>query len=350
MTWGHQQRNRGRERAPFTEVEVRFPSADGTVELSGSYVAPCGRRDAPAAVLVAGTGPVDRDVTFLKHRLFRTLAHSLARAGIASLRYDKRGVGHSEGDFSTAGPDDFIADVLGAMKYLVGQVRLASDQVGLLGHSEGGMVALTAAATAPETPFCVALACPLLSGEENLVRSFALLARGSLDRDGIYDKYVSELTVLLRFARAHDASVSPADALTLADSLAPRIVNQRTQDILGGKALTGTEFLDLLASPCLETCLSWDPSRTVPLVTCPVLFVYGGRDVQAPAAENVPAARALIERLDKDTWAVREIGEVNHVFQRCATGMPDEYSRSDHVMSGDVVREVAAWIASNTRG
>ncbi len=310
---------------------------------------PSGPHDAPVAVLVSGTGPVDRDVTFAGHALFRTLAHSLAEAGIASLRFDKRGVGESGGDFSTAGPDDFVADVLGAMKYLVRQKGFARERVGLLGHSEGGMVALTAAAKMVEAPFCVLLASPLLSGKDNLVRSLALLARGSLDRDRTFDRYVSELTTLVGIARSRDTTVPRPDAVALAASLAPRIFNERTRVILGGKALTGAEFLDLLASACLETCLSWDPSRVVPLVKCPVLVVYGTNDVQVPALENVAAARALIQRLGRGNWVVQEIGEMNHAFQRCASGMPDEYARINHVMADEVVREVVVWIESNTR-
>jgi len=368
--------------AMFTEVAVRFPSAAGAadaVELAGTFAAPSGRSNPPVAVLVSGTGPIDRDVTFVGHALFRVLAHSLAQAGIASLRFDKRGVGESQGDFSTAGPDDFVADVLGAVEYLVHEQEFAGGRVGLVGHSEGGIVALTAAAKMDMTPFCVLLASPLLSGRDNLVQSFALLARGSLDRDDTFDSYVSELTTLLAFARSADtaapqpgtarrpdaaphpdaaarqetvaqpAGIARPEAVALANNLAPLIINERTQVILGGGTMSGEEFLDLLSSPCLETCLSWDPSRVVPLVTCPVLVIHGGKDTQAPAVQNGAAARGLVERLGKQNWVVREMGEMNHAFQRCATGMPDEYARIDHVMADEVVGEIAAWIKSMTK-
>lgn len=193
------------------------------------------------------------------------------------------------------------------------------------------------------------------------MRSFPLLARGSLERDETFDRHVSELTTLLAFARSGDASaprsedvahpvaVARPEAVALADSLAPLIFNERTEMILGSNALSGDEFLDLLASPCLETCLSWDPSRIVPLVTCPVLVIHGSKDVQAPAVENGAASRMLVERLGKDNWVVQEIGEMNHAFQRCVTGMPDEYARMDHVMADEVVDEVVAWIESVAR-
>jgi hypothetical protein len=302
------------------------------------------------AVLVSGTGPIDRDVTFVGHALFRVLAQSLAGAGIASLRFDKRGVGKSEGDFSSAGPDDFVADVVGALEYVVGQTGVPEKRVGLIGHSEGGMVALTAAARRPQTSYCVLLAGPLLSGQDNLVRSFALLARGGLERDRTFERYVSELETLVAAARSEKAPESRTRPLELATSLAPRIFNERTAVILGAAALSGPEFLDLLSSPCLDTCLSWDPRRVVPLVRCPVLVVYGAKDVQAPAVENLAAARALIDRLGKSNWVVRELGGMNHAFQRCETGMPDEYARIDHVMAHEVVGEVTAWIASTVRG
>jgi len=339
---------RRKDTAAFAEVPVRFRSAAGPDLLSGTLVMLSERPDPPLAVLVSGTGPIDRDVTFVGHVLFRVLAHSLAGAGIASLRFDKRGVGESEGDFSSAGPDDFVADVLGAMEYVVSQMGLAEERVGLIGHSEGGMVALTAAAKRPGTPFCVLLAGPLLSGTENLARSFALLARGSLERDSTFNRYVSEVETLVKAARAGKASVPQTELLALAASLAPRIFNERTEAILGAKELSGAEFLSLLSSPCLETCLSWDPGSVVPLVGCPVLAVYGTNDVQVPALENLAAARVLVDRVGRSDWVIREIGEMNHAFQRCATGMPDEYARIDHVMADEMVCDVAAWIRSKT--
>ncbi|MEJ2237678.1 MAG: alpha/beta fold hydrolase [Gemmatimonadales bacterium] len=335
-------------RNAFTETGVTFPSADGFTALAGTLVLPSKGRDCPSAVLVSGTGPIDRDVRIVGHAVFRVLAHALAAAGIASLRYDKRGVGESEGDFSSAGPTEFVADVVGATEYVAGHTQAPKERIGLIGHSEGGMVALTAAAERPETAFCVLMASPLLSGKDNVIRSLALLARGELQRDRTYERYVSELGTLVEVARSGSVRESQPELLELAGSLAARIFNEGTKVILGADALSGPEFLKLLSSPCLSTCLSWDPSRGASRVKCPVLVVYGAKDVQAPALENLAAARNLIERLGKRDWAVRELAGMNHAFQRCETGMPDEYARIDHVMAHEVVREVAAWIASKT--
>ncbi len=332
-----------------SEVLVSFPSADGCLRLAGTLAIPGEGRVAPAVVLVSGTGPIDRDVTFVGHALFRTMANALAARGIASLRFDKRGVGESEGRFSSATAEDFVADVLGASDYLVAKEGFAAEKVGLLGHSEGGMVALTAAARAPGPPFCVSLAGPLLSGRDNAVRSFALLARGSLQRDSEFDRYVTELDTLLEIARSRTPSGREREANELAAKLAPRIINERTQVILGARSLSGPDFFGLLSSPCLDVSLSWDPRQVVPLVMCPVLVLYGAKDVQAPARENMAAARALVDGQGKSDWTIREIAGMNHAFQRCETGMPDEYASISHVMADDVVEEVAAWIKARMR-
>jgi len=338
---GEQQRDVNSESC---EIAVAFPSADGHVKLAGTLAIPPEGRAAPAVVLVSGTGPIDRDVTFVGHALFRTLAHTLARRGVASLRFDKRGVGGSEGDFSSAKVGDFVADVLGASEYLVTQEGFAAGRVGLLGHSEGGMVAMAAAARAPGPAFCVSLAGPLLSGRDNVVQSFALLARGSLQRDSEFDRYVSELDTLFEIARSDESPVREAEAERLAARLAPRIINERTQVIFGTKGLSGPQFLKLLSSSCLDTSLSWDPGRVVPLVMCPVLVLYGAKDVQAPACENAAAARALVDEQGKPDWTIQELAHMNHAFQHCETGMPDEYASIGHVMADEVIEEVVAWI------
>jgi len=328
------------------ESLVSFSSADGAVTLAGTLAAPSGGRRAPAVVLVSGTGPVDRDVTFLGHKLFRVMAHQLAKAGIASLRFDKRGVGESEGDFPSAGPDDFVADVIGAAEYLVDGEGFARERTGLVGHSEGGMVALTAASKLQRVPFCVLLASPLLSGMDNFVRSLALLARGSLQRDTEYDQCVSDLAKLLEIARADEAPERDPRALEMAARLAPRVFNERTAVILGANGMSGAELLRLLSSPCLETCLSWDLSHVVPLLGCPVLVVYASKDVQVPARENLAAAQTLLGHLRRRDWAILEMADMNHAFQRCTTGMPDEYESIDHVMAEEALDEVSAWINS----
>ncbi len=330
------------------EVFVSFPSVDGHVKLAGTLALPPEGRGAPAVVLVSGTGPIDRDVTLVGHALFRTLAHALASKGVASLRFDKRGVGESEGDFSKTRVEDFLSDVLGANEYLVTQEGFNAARVGLLGHSEGGMVALSAAAKTTRTAFCVSLAGPLLSGRENVVRSFALLARGSLQRDSEFASFVSELDTLFEIALSGKPSMWEVEAEEMAERLAVHVFSERTFVILGSKRLSGREFLDLIASPCLETALSWDPGQVVPLVMCPVLVLYGSKDVQVPAPENVAAARALIDRLGKSDWTVRELADMNHAFQHCETGMPDEYASIGHVMAEEVVEEVVQWIKART--
>jgi len=206
------------------------------------------------------------------------------------------------------------------------------------------MVALTAASRQSQLPVRVMMASPLLSGEENLVHSFALLARGGLQRDSEFTRAVDEMTTLLTAARSgYDAEVT-AEVVAIADRLAPRIFNDRTVAILGSASLSGQQFTQLLASPCLATCLSWLPQQIVPWVTCPVLILYASHDVQAPAHENLAAARTVLGQLEKNDWEVRELVGLNHAFQHCTTGMPDEYESIDHVMADDVVAEVAAWI------
>ncbi len=328
----------------ITESVVTFESAAGDISLAGTLTAPSAGRDCPAAVLVTGTGALDRDAAFLGHKLFQVLAHQLARAGVASLRYDKRGVGESGGDFDRATPDDLVSDALSAQSHLVEGEGFDSDQTGMIGHSEGGMIALTAASTTTAIPYCVLMGSPLLSGGENLVESFSIFATGRIEPDDRTAPYAAELATLFKIALSGGASASDPQALDIANRFAPLIFNDSTAVVLGTSDMPGEGFIGLLTSPCLQTCIGWRPEAILPGVNCPVLLLHGSHDTQAPARANLAAAREQIDRLDKRSWEILEKPGLNHIFQKCLTGMPDEYAGGGPVMDDHVPRDVASWI------
>jgi pimeloyl-ACP methyl ester carboxylesterase len=330
---------------------VEFSDPGSGVTLAGTLTTPSTPAPHPAVVFVHGSGPLDRDETYFELKPFRVWARHLARQGIASLRFDKRGVGGSGGQFATATADDLAGDVLAAVACLGRAETVAPGGVGLLGHSEGGAVALTSASRSGDLAFCVTLAGPVLRGRENVALLLALLADGGFERGEVFERHVVELRALLDLVRGDPDPERQRAAVEIAAPLAGLIVTPRTSAMFGGRSgLSGEELVGLLSSGCLETCLDWDPTSVVPQVGCPVLALFGERDMQVPARENVEAARRVFAAARTDDVTVEEIPGANHLFQRCDTGMPDEYTSLDHTVSEEVLDRAAAWILSRTSG
>jgi dienelactone hydrolase len=161
----------------YRNAEVRFPNERGHVELTGTMSVPIGRGPFAAVLLIAAAGPEGRDEEVAGHRVFVVLADSLLRKGIAVLRYDKRGVGGSSGDLSTATFDDLVSDAVAAFRYLEARPNVDPKRVGIIGHSEGGSIAPAVAATDRDVAFVVAMAGSGLSGEVRITEQQAYMAQ-----------------------------------------------------------------------------------------------------------------------------------------------------------------------------
>jgi pimeloyl-ACP methyl ester carboxylesterase len=174
---------------PYEVTEVSFASVEAGVRLAGTMTVPRTPAPAggfPAAVLISGSGPQDRDETLLEHRPFAVLADTLTRSGIAVLRFDDRGTGQSTGNFAAADSRNFMQDVLGAIRFLQNQPGINSQSVGLIGHSEGGLIGTMASAGSKDVAFLVLLAGPGVSGAEILLSQGQLIARA----EGIIDEKI----------------------------------------------------------------------------------------------------------------------------------------------------------------
>lgn len=334
---------------PYDASDVAFPGGAPGVSLAGTLTLPpasAGAGPFPGAILIAGSGPNDRDETILRHKLFLVLADSLTRRGIAVLRYDKRGVGKSTGSYASATTQDYAEDAQAAFAFLKAQPRVDAKKVGLIGHSEGGLIAPLVAAKAPDVAFLVLLGGSGVPGERIIAEQAALIARaeGASAAEVAKDEAL-EKKILAAAAREPDAEQArwQVEAL-LRQNWVTLTPAQRTA--MGDPALFIQAQSAALVSPWFRYFLRYDPAPALKQVRCPVLALGGSLDLQVPPAENLAAIGAALKAGGNADVTTREMPGLNHLFQTARTGSPSEYGRIEETMAPAALSAVGDWIAA----
>lgn len=324
---------------PYREEEVSYESAAG-VRLSGTLTLPAGAGPHPAVLLITGSGPQDRDETIFNHKPFLLLADYLTRRGIAVLRVDDRGVGRSTGTFGIATSEDFAQDAAAGVRFL--DARQDIGPVGIIGHSEGGMIAPMVAARAPEVRFLVLLAGPGMP----ITEAMALQADRVLRSSGAPDSLVRRLTGLNR--EMYAAVLAEADSAALYTRLRDIGTRYRAgltaeeQNLPGLRESDVADNARLLITPWWRWFLRYDPAPALRQVRVPVLALNGSLDVQVIADPNLEGIRQALAG-NPDVTAEKLEG-LNHLFQTATTGAPGEYGEIEETIAPSVLQRVGDWI------
>lgn len=312
---------------PYQAVDTVFRSADGT-KLAGTLVVPDGAaKGVPAVVMITGSGPQNRDEELFEHRPFAVIADALARRGIASFRYDDRGTAASEGNFMTADIDTLTADASAALRFL--RTFGVVGKAGLLGHSEGGTIALRLAA-AGEPDFVVSMAGMAVKGKDAILDQ----NRRSLEKSGITGVRQDDVMKLLDYIfdgiiAGRRPSASDCDAYVATHNL--DVPPYLMQSLLGNlRSAPGEPFRKLLAL---------DFSETLTRIKCPVLALNGTLDTQVAAAANLGVIKTAVA-----SAKVREYPGLNHLFQHARTGDIAEYDEITETIAPEVLEEITAFI------
>ncbi len=328
---------------PYVVREVGYQS--GTIHLAGSLTLPAGPGPFVAAVLISGSGAQNRDEEMFGHRPFLILADRLTRAGIAVLRVDDRGVGGSTGVNDQATDEDFAGDALAGVRFLATQPEIAKGRIGLIGHSEGGVVAPLAASRSRDVAFVVLLAGTGLPGEAILMhQTQALLLAAHVPDEVVRQRLELERHIL---AIVREEKSEPVRRDLLRPLLREGLKMATPADIaaLGGDAEAVIDSsARTMATPWYRFFVGYDPQPALRKVHVPVLALFGDKDMQVVADENMPAiAHALRDAGDKDV-TIRNLKGLNHMFQDAGTGSPDEYATIEQTMSPEVLDIVTHWI------
>ncbi|HKN59949.1 MAG TPA: alpha/beta hydrolase [Candidatus Acidoferrales bacterium] len=317
---------------PYREEEVSFENSGAGIKLAGTLTIPPGKGPFPAVVLVAGSGAHDRDEALMGHRPFLVLSDYLTRRGIAVLRYDKRGVGESGGTYGTATTADFADDAEAGLAYLETRAEVDRRKIGLIGHSEGGMIAPLLAARNSSVAFIVMMAGPGVPGDELLVEQTLMIAEANGQSHETAEKAAGEERIILSLVK------DETDSAVLEKKLREQLTGQVPEAQIGA-AIKST------SSPWFRYFISYDPAAALRKVKCPVLAVVGSKDLQVPPEQNIPAIRKALQDAGNQKFEIDELPGLNHLFQTAKTGSPAEYAQIEETISPIAMEKIAAWVA-----
>jgi len=334
---------------PYREEEVLIENKSADVKLGGTLTLPRGAGPFPAVVLITGSGQQDRDEAIMGHRPFLVLADYLTRQGIAVLRCDDRGIGKSTGDFAKATDTDFVEDTLAEVAFLRGRPEIDAKHIGLIGHSEGGIVAPRAAVKSSDIAFLVLLAGVGLPMEDLMVRQGQDIARVMGLSEEVIKKNTETQRELFRLVKEEsDPATLRAKALDLVKGqLSGLTPEQRTA--LGINDAMVEKQIEALRTPWFRELLAYDPRPTLRKVTCPVLALNGEKDLQVAAKDNLAAIRESLLAGGNKRVECEELPGLNHLFQTCTTGAVAEYSQIDETFSPKALKRIADWILKTSK-
>lgn len=334
---------------PYLVEEVSIRNEVDSVTLAGTLTMPITGAPFPAVVMISGSGPQDRDESLLDHKPFWVIADYLSRNGVAVLRFDDRGTGDSTGDISDATSEDFAKDVDAAYELLRRDSRILPEAIGLVGHSEGGLIAPMVAVKNPKVAFIVLMAGTGVNGKEILLSQGQLIlkSRGVEDASLLATQRATQLAMIetvLESAQdvTQEALVDEA-VRKLTEVLPAESIDEASlrESVAGG--------IQRLQSPWLRYFLTHEPGISLQQVKCPVLAINGEKDVQVDPKLNLPAIRSALEKGGNSRFRIVEFPGLNHLFQTCKTGGLDEYQSIEQTIAPEVLQAMSDWIRDVTK-
>lgn len=330
---------------PYEVKDVTYPNAEAQNTLAGTLTYPSASGTFPAVILISGSGPQDRDETILGHKPFHVLADALTRRGIAVLRFDDRGVGQSTGSFASATTEDFASDVRAGIAWLRQQPMIDAKCLGLIGHSEGGVIAPMVASQSNDVAFVVLLAAPGITGEQLMYQQAALISKAA----GNSQQFINANTRVQEKLFAAVKQSGDAEELRRRIEKAIHEAPPDEQQVIQAGGMTVDNQMAMLKSPWLRFFLTYNPYDALRTTRVPVLALNGEKDLQVPAKENLRAIQQALHDGGNTAVTIRELPQLNHLFQTTTTGLPSEYGAIEETFAPAALQLIGEWIGQQCK-
>jgi pimeloyl-ACP methyl ester carboxylesterase len=338
-----------KEPYPYKSEDVTFENKIDSVTLAGTLTLPENENNFPAVVLISGSGGQDRNEELLGHKPFLVLSDFLTRNRIAVLRFDDRGIAKSTGDFSKATTEDFVKDVLAAVNYLMNRKEINHSKIGLIGHSEGGMIAPMAAVDSKDVAFIVLMAGPGISGDSILILQSELIQKAEGTPDDEIKKSIKEQREIYSMIIKSNDDEALINQLREKFNAEYSLMTEEEKSKLGDPEVYLNMQIKTLTSPWFKFFLKYNPQPTLEKVKCPVLAIDGEHDLQVPAQQNLSAIEMALKKGGNKNYEVKMLPGLNHLFQTSVTGAVSEYGTIEETISTLALQTMLDWIKKVTK-
>lgn len=344
--------NRPQEPKPpflYNVEEVTFRNEKDDITLAGTLTYPKEIKKYPAVVLITGSGAQNRDEEIFNHKPFLVIADHLTKNGFAVLRFDDRGFGESEGNYSLATTMDFAEDVRGAVNFLKTRNEIDKQKIGLIGHSEGGMIASIVASTSDDIAFIVLMAAPGVPGDSILYLQTELIYKA----EGQSTEKTQQILKGLR--EVYSILKSDEDETSLREKLKIKfqeLFNQLTEEEKKqyGDPETYMEMeIRMVMSPWFRYFLKFNPIEYLEKIKCPVLAINGEKDLQVSPMENLSSIENALKRSGNKRYLIKQLPGLNHLFQTSQYGTIGEYGVIEETISPVALETITYWLKEITQ-
>lgn len=334
---------------PYKSEDVTFNNKKANIKLAGTFTFPSFGEEFPVVVLISGSGPQNRDEELLSHKPFLVISDFLSRNGIAVLRYDDRGTYGSEGDFSKATSLDFASDVESAVEFLKTRKEVDIKKIGLIGHSEGGIIAPMVASKSKDIRFIILLSGTGVSGDKLLLTQQELISKAS----GVPESEIIKSNAINK--KVFTMIVKSNNIIKLKTDLNNYLINElkKLNQIDSSNEDTQKELIanqvKQITTPWMMFFLKYDPAKALEKTNCAVLALNGSNDLQVSPKQNLVAISNSLKKGGNNNFTIKELPKLNHLFQESKTGSPTEYSTIEQTFSPIALEEILSWIKTQVK-